>query len=114
MKCVASIVAVTVATILSGPTSAFTSAEASCIDFSEDNRKIMYLRQNGTSLHEAMEEMDGSYKNLEIQNLINLRVKDAYENYDQVAQDQRGITAHLFATEAMLACLAAIDQPETK
>jgi hypothetical protein len=57
MKCVASILAVAVAAILSGPTSAFTSAEITCIDFSEDNRKIMYLRQNGTSLHQAMEEI---------------------------------------------------------
>ena len=114
MKCVASILAVAISAILSGPSSAFTSAEVSCIDFSEDNRKIMYLRQSGKSLHEAMEEMDGSYKNLEIQRLINLRVKDAYENYDQVVEDQIGITAHLFATEAMLACLTAIDQPETK
>lgn len=114
MKRVTSIVAVAIVTILSGPTSAFTPAEVSCIDFSEDNRKIMYLRQNGTSLHEAMEEMGGSYKNLEIQNLINLRVNEAYENYDQVVEDQRGITAHLFATEAMLACLAAIDQAEEK
>ena len=114
MKWVASIVTVVTAIFISGPTSAFSSAELACIEFSEDNQKIMYLRQNGMSVLDAIEAMEGSYRNLEIQNLINRRVIDAYENYDQVVEDQRGITAHLFATEAMLSCLVAINQVEKK
>ncbi|WP_162798513.1 hypothetical protein [Sulfitobacter sp. SK012] len=94
------------------PARALTAEDRICIEFGGNALKIIFFRQKEVPMPELMEMMIGTSENRRTQDLISLMVKNAYENHGLVPEDQRGITTHIFATQATLGCLAAFHQAE--